>query len=255
MTFPTIHPIAFWQEAKKYRLNTLRYDLFSAFCVALMALPQAMAYAILAGLPPSTGIWSVVFGTMFTAAFGCSRVVVSGTTNMIAILIQSGTAEILYTYYRGFSGLEQDALALNIVLQLVLMIGIFQILAAFLRLGRLTQFISRSVVTGYIAGAALAIVISQLFLFFGIPKLGGYQSVYQQGWYLFSHLYALHWTTTCFSIGSLLLLILLPKLFHKIPSALIVFILAGVAVFVFNLAPQEHKGVFDTPPLVKKLKK
>ena len=80
------------------------------------------------------------FWVIFTAALGHSRFLVSGTTNTIAIMIQSGTSEILSTYYRGVLGVQRELLALNIVLQLVLCIGIFQVAASFLRL---TQFTSR----------------------------------------------------------------------------------------------------------------
>jgi len=236
MTQNSINPVPFWNDLKQYEASFFKRDLISALSVALLALPQAMAYAILAGLPPSAGIWSVVFGTFFTASFGCSRVLVSGTTNMVAILIQSGTSEILYTYYKGTPGLELDALALKIVLELVLIISVFQILAGLLKLGRLTQFISRSVVIGYIAGAAIAIAITQLFPFFGIKEMDGYHSIYQQGWYFLAHLDTLHWITSLLALGSLTLLIILFRASEKIPAAAIVFVLASALVALFGLS-------------------
>lgn len=248
MAISEIHPTPFVEDLKKYSLAGFRGDLISAFSVALMALPQAMAYAILADLPPSAGIWSVVFGIFFTAAFGSSRFLVSGTTNMIAILLQSGTSEILYSYYRTIAGGERDILALNIMTELVLIVGVFQILAALLRLGRLTQFISRSVVIGYMAGAAIAIIITQLFSFVGIRDQLGYQPIYQQGWYFVTHLHVLHWATTFLSIGSLALLVILYRLSEKIPAAAIVFVLASSIVALLNLSPREAKGTFNTLP-------
>ncbi len=248
MALQEIDPYPFWNGVKKYQVNFFRGDLIAAISVALMALPQAMAYAFLADLPTSAGIWSVVFGTIFTAAFGQSRFLISGTTNMVAILIQSGTSEILHTYYGGVSGLEREILAQNVVMEIVLLIGIFQVIAGLLRLGRLTQFTSRSVIVGYIAGAALAIAVTQLFPFFGIRDLDGYHAIYQQGWYLLGQLGALHIPTSLVSIGCLLLLIFLYRTSSKVPGAAIVFIVAGGVVALFNLAPEHAKGIFDVAP-------
>ncbi|MCC5832934.1 MAG: SulP family inorganic anion transporter [Chlamydiales bacterium] len=245
MTIQAIDPYPFWNDLKGYQFKFLRGDCVAALSVGLMALPQAMAYAFLAGLPTSMGVWSVVFGTIFTAAFGQSRFLVSGTTNIIAILIQSGTSEILHTYYPGIWGLERDILAKNIVVEIVLLIGVFQVLAGLLRLGRLTQFISRSVIIGYIAGAALAIAVTQLFPFFGIKEFEGYHPIYNKAWLLIGQLYHLHIPTTLLSIGCLFVLIFLYRLSQKIPGAAIVFILAGSFVALFNLAPENAKSAFE----------
>lgn len=245
MAFYPVDPTPFWGDLKKYPLSWLRGDLMAALQVALMALPQAVAYAFLAGLPISAGIWAAVFGTFFTAAFGQSRYLVAGSTNMVAILLQSGTSEILYTYYSGASGTERDVLALKIVLQIVLLIGLFQVIAGLLRLGRLTQFTSRSVIIGYVAGAAIAIAVSQLYPFFGIPRMEGYHPIYQQGWYLLGHLYTLHLPTTLLAVGCLVLLVIFYRTSRKIPGAAIVFILAALVVFMFNLAPTDAKGTLD----------
>ncbi|MCH9626818.1 MAG: putative sulfate transporter [Chlamydiales bacterium] len=240
-----LNPLPFWADLKKYQLPFLRGDLLAALSVALMALPQAMAYAFLADLPTSAGIWSVIFGTIFTAAFGQSRFLVSGTTNMVAILIQSGASEILHTHFRDATGTERDLIALSIILQIVLLVGVFQIFAGLLRLGRLTQFTSRSVVVGYVAGGAVAIVVTQLFPFFGVRELDGYHPIYQHGSYLISQINHLHIPTTLLAVGCLALLIVLYRTSQKIPGAAIVFIVAGGLVALFNLAPEEAQGAFD----------
>ena len=229
-------PLPFWEDLKTYRLALFRRDIGAAFCVALLALPQAMAYAFLADLPATAGIWSVIFGTIFTAALGQSRLLVSGTTNTIAIMIQSGTSEILSTYYRGVVDAQREMLALNIVLQLVLCIGIFQIAASFLRLGRLTQFASRSVIVGYTAAAALAIVVTQLFHFFGIPEMEEYSPIYQQGWYFLTHLFLIKPVTILLAASSLFLIVFLYRISQKIPAAALVFGLAALVVGVFHLS-------------------
>lgn len=243
MSLQAINLIPFWSDLKAYRFPSLRADLIAGLSVALLALPQAMAYAFLAGLPPSAGIWSAVFGTIFTASFGHSRFLVSGPTNAVAILIQSGTSEILYNFYRQVSEVDREAVALSIVLQLVLLIGIFHILGALFRLGRLVQFTSRSVVVGYTTGVAIAIVISQLFPFFGILNIEGYRPLYYQAWYLIANLNKIHWATTFLAIGCLVLLVAFYRQSKKIPAAAIVLTLATAIVAFFNLAPASKKSI------------
>ncbi len=246
MTRIALHPAPFLQDLKGYKVSFFSGDLVAALSVALMALPQAVAYAFLADLPPSAGIWAAVFGTIFTAAFGGSRYLVSGTTNIVAILIQSGTSEILYTFYRGLEGAQKEMLALNILMQIVLFVGLFQLLAGMSRLGRLTQFTSRSVVHGYIGGAALAIAVTQLFPFFGLREQVGYHPIYQQGWYFLTTFSSAHIPTLLLAILSLALLIALYRISDRIPAPAIVFALAAAAVAILNLAPAGAKSLFET---------
>ncbi len=230
--YVTLFP--FWYDLQNYTTSFFRRDIFSAFSVALMALPQSMAYAFVAELPTSAGIFSAIFGTIFTASFGASKFLISGPSNVVAILIQSGTAEILSTFYKNAVGPEKEALALGIVLQLTFLIGIFQILGGLLRLGRVTQFASRPVVVGYIAGAAVTIFVTQAFYFFGIGEMEEAASTYKQGWFLLSHLGSLHLPSTFLAIGSLLLLIYLYWKFPRIPYAVIVLACAAIVVFALQ---------------------
>ncbi len=95
------------------------------------------------------------------------------------------------------------------------------------------------------AGVAFAIVITQLFPFFGIRQMDGYHPIYQQGLYLFGYLPTLHLPTTLVAIGCLTLLIILYRTSEKLPAAAIVFLIAGGVVALFNLSPKEGRGLFD----------
>ncbi len=249
-----VNYLPFFRDLKSYNLSFFRGDLIAALSVALMALPQAIAYAFVAGLPISTGIFSAIFGTILTSAFGSSPRLVSGPTNTVAILIQSGTAEILYTYYAGIEGAARDTLALQIVLQLSLIVGLFQIIGGLLKWGRVTQFASRPVIIGYTAGAALAIVVSQLYYFFGVAKVERALPLYQEAIFFLSHLKFLHGPTTLIGIFSLLLLIVFHKTSQKIPGALIVLFLASLVVYLFHLSPDSFPSLFDLSPGEKSAK-
>lgn len=81
-------------DLKKYSWATLTQDLSAGISVALLTVPQAMAYALVAGLPLSCGFLAAIFSSLVAAAFGSSRHLIVGPSNAIAILVQSGTSQI-----------------------------------------------------------------------------------------------------------------------------------------------------------------
>lgn len=219
-----------------YSWETFRQDACSGISVALLTVPQAMAYALLAGLPLSCGLFAAMYATILAALFGSSRHLVAGPNTALSILIQAGTAEILFTYYRDLSAVEREIVAVEVLTQLTFLTAVLQILAAWCRLGRLTQFVSHSVVVGYIAGAALAIIISQLFVFLGISRLSGAHSLYEQAVYLVTHISQIQWPTAVIGLGAFILIALLKRMNRKIPAAVIAFIAAGWVVEEFGLS-------------------
>lgn len=210
--------------------KSFRKDAFSAFSVALLTVPQAMAYAILAGLPISCGLFAAIFSSCLAAFMGSSRHMVVGPTNAIAILIQAGVSEILYSSYRHLSEPDKEFMAVQILTQLSLLTGICQIVVASCKLGRLTQFVSHSVIIGYMAGTAIAVVINQSFLLMGIDRLPGIHSLFENGVYLLSHLHQIHLPTIVIGVGSILVLATLKKISKYIPAGVIV--LAASAAIV-----------------------
>lgn len=226
---------SFKKDFAGYSFDLFRQDAMAALSVALLTVPQAMAYALLAGLPLTCGLFAAIYSSMIAAIFGSSRHLVVGPSNAIAILVQSGTSEILFTHFRDLSGPQMDMMAVQVLTQLCLLIGIFQVLAASFKLGRLTQFISHSVVVGYIAGAAIAVIINQLFTFLGVPGLEGDHSLYEKAAYLVTHLHQGHWPTALIGVSSLLLLIAFKRTDHRIPAPVITLTLAGIVVSMINL--------------------
>jgi SulP family sulfate permease len=216
--------------------ETLRCDVLSALTVALMTLPQAMAYAVLAGLPLSCGLFASIYASIAASSFGSSRHLIMGPSNAIAILVQAGTAEVLFAYYRDLSGPERDMAATHILTQVVLLTGLLQILAAGCKLGRLTQFVSHSVVVGYIAGTAIAVIINQLFPFLGVPRMPGVHSLYERAAYLLGHVHQIHLPTILIGLSSLFLLIILRRINKRIPAGVISMVCAGIFVYFFDLS-------------------
>lgn len=235
------------RDIQGYNLSTFRQDAIAGITVALLTLPQAMAYALLAGLPLSCGIFATIYSSITVALFGSSRQLIAGPSNAIAILIQAGTADILFTYYRDLNFEEREIVAVQVLTQLTFLVGLLQIFAAWLRLGRLTQFVSHSVVIGYIAGAALAMIINQLYVFLGIPRQSGVNSLYEHGVYLVSHLNHTQWTTALIGSGSLATLIICRKLKLKIPVSAVTITLASIVVEMFGLSSYSGSSHFSDP--------
>jgi sulfate permease, SulP family len=235
--------LSFREEIKGYSWPIFRQDALAALSVALLTLPQAIAYAMLAGLPLTAGLFASVYSSIFAAFFGSSRHLIVGPSNAIAILIQSATAEVLFAHYHFLEGVEREMMALQILTQLALLVGVMQIMAAVFKLGRLTQFVSHSVVVGYMAGTALAVMVNQLFTFFGVPNMQGDHSLYSKGVYLITHLFEMHWPTALIGAGSLLLLLLCKRLDKRIPAPVITLILAAGVVHLMSLFPFSLEGM------------
>lgn len=222
------------KELEGYSWGIFRQDFSAAVTIALLTVPQAMACALLAGLPLSAGLFAAIYSSIIAAIFGSSRHLMVGPSNAIAILLQTGTAEILFTYYRGIEGPERDIAALQILTQLCMLVGIFQVLAAVCKLGRLTQFVSHSVIVAFITGTAIAVVVNQLFTFTGVPNTAGGDSLYEKGFYLVTHIQEVHWPTALIGGGSLLLLLILKRMDRRIPAPLVVLVLAAMIVHVLS---------------------
>ena len=226
--------LPFKKELADYSLDSLRRDLTAAMSIALLTVPQSMAYALLAGLPLSTGFFAAIYSAFLATLFGSSRHTMIGPTNAIAILLHAGTAEILYTYYRGLDGFDREMASLQILMQLTLLVGFLQMLAAGAKLGRLTQFVSHSVIVGYISGTGIAVIINQLTPFLGIPNMVGDHSIYEKTVYFITHLQEAHIPTTIIGVGSLLFMVFLRRIDKRIPSALIMIIVASGALYFIN---------------------
>jgi SulP family sulfate permease len=139
------------QTLRHYTAGQARADFRAAINVALMAFPQGMAYALIAGLPIKYGIYCSALACLIGPIFSSSRLAILGPTNATSVLIMST--------FLSYNSDHPKLMALSL---LVLMVGLFLIVAAYLKIAQLTQYVSRSVVVGYISGAALLIMAHQL---------------------------------------------------------------------------------------------
>lgn len=245
----------FLEDLRRYNFRFLLRDGMAAVTTAVMALPQSMAYAVVADLPLQTGIYASIFGTFFGAVFGSSRHLVMGPTSAVAMLLLAGTSEIVYTHYHVANEAQKVFYATQVMIQLALLIGILQILAGVLKLGRLTQFASRSVILGYIAGVAIATAVSQLPYFLGMPKISGSLSVWDQVEAIVENLTSSHMPTLFLGLFGLIFLVGLQKKAKRVPFGAIMVMLSAFVVFLFsrflpegslaNIATLQSLGAFQ----------
>ncbi len=149
----------FFGRFQAYGPATFRADFIAGITVALFTIPQAMAYALIAGFPPAVGILTAVVASIAGAVFGSSEFLVNGPTNAIAVMLAANAA--LFATHGD---------PVSTIVLLTVMIGVIQTVAAFLRAGGLTRLVSEPVLTGFTAGAGVYIVINQLPALLGIAR-------------------------------------------------------------------------------------
>lgn len=154
-----------WQAwATRVNRASARQDLWAGLSGALIVLPQGMAYAIIAGLPPQFGLYCAMGPAVLAAVFGSSWHLVSGPTAAISIVVYSALAP---------QATPGSAHYIQLALTLGLMVGLLQLMIALSRLGRLSDHISHSVIVGFTTGAACLIAASQIGAFLGFALKSG----------------------------------------------------------------------------------
>ncbi len=147
------------QTLRHYSLYKLRRDLLAGLTVSVVEVPQSMAYAIIAGVPPQYGIYTSIIQGIVGALLSSSEHMTTGPTNTQALLVASAMAH--------FQGLNPDQY-LQLVFLLTLLKGLFQLAFFAARMGDLVKYVSKSVITGLTAGAGILIITGQLPHFLGI---------------------------------------------------------------------------------------
>lgn len=156
------------RAARGYSLYKLRKDLLAGLTVAVVEVPQAMAYALIAGVPPQYGIYtSIIQGTLGALLSSCEHLT-TGPTNTQSLLIASAVSRVAAMAGHPVGGPEYVAIYLQLVFSLTLIKGLMQLGFAALRLGDMVRYVSRSVIVGVAAGAGILIIVGQIPAFLGV---------------------------------------------------------------------------------------
>jgi len=212
-----------------YQPAWLRSDIGAGLSVAAVALPVGVAYADLVGVPAVYGIYSAIFPLLVYALFGSSRQLVVGPDAPLCLLVAASLSLL--------AG-GDPARYLSLMVAMTLLTGVLLVIAGLFRLGFIANFLSQPILTGYLTGAALIIMVGQLPKLFGISiDAGGFFPKVAQ---IASRLDQVHLPTLILGCSMLILLIVFKRIALSLPGALIVSALGGIAVAVFNL---QHLGV------------
>jgi SulP family sulfate permease len=226
-------PIASWLPA--YDRKWLRGDIAAGIAVTALIVPKNLGYAGIAGVPLQNGLYAAAAGALIYALFCTSKQISTGPSSSLAAV--AGGA-VLVT---GLGGAD----AAQLVAAITLVTGLlFLILAAF-KLGWIAQFLSKAVVTGFLAGAAVDVVIGEL------PKLTGTSSdgdnAWREAWTWLQGLGSIHWTTLV--VGAIALAVILALRFTRpaIPGALVLVVGGLLGSWLFDLGSRGVALVGDVP--------
>jgi sulfate permease, SulP family len=208
-----------------YRPDWLRDDLFAGITLAAYAVPVALAYATLAGLPPQVGVYGYLLGGIGYALFGSSRHLAIGPTSAISLMIAASVAPLA----------AGDPLRYSQIATLsAFVVAAMCVVAWVLRLSTLTTFISETVLLGFKAGAALSIAVTQIPALLGIP--GGGHNFLERLANIATQFFQMQPIVVGVSLAGLILLSLGEKFLPSRPVALFVVIISVVFVSITNLA-------------------
>ncbi len=200
-----------WLRWPKPSAASLRGDFCAGLTGAALVLPQGIAFARIAGLPPLFGLYSAMFAAVVAALFGSSWHLVSGPTVALSIVLPT-----VLVPYAPLASPEYVALSLV----LMFLVGVIQLAFAVFRLGGLVNFISPTVVTGFTAGAGVLIVFSQLPDFFGVAVPHGL-SLPERVLALAALLPSAHWPTLAIAATTLAVAVLTRRFCRRWPYMLV----------------------------------
>ncbi len=210
---------------RTYSLQIFFHDLMAGITVGLVALPLAMAFGIASGVTPQAGLYTAVVAGFLISALGGSRTQIGGPTGAFVVIVAGIVARF------GMSGLAL----------VTLMAGILLVGMGLTGLGSAVRFIPRMVVIGFTNGIAILIASTQIKDFFGL-RTGSVPSEFlPRAKVLAAHFATVNWTALGLGLGSLAILLLLPRLTRRIPASIVAVLLATFAVAVFHL-PVETIG-------------
>lgn len=224
-----------------YGADDARADFVAGMTVAAVAVPQAMAYALVAGLPPAYGLYTAIVMTAVGALFDSSRQLINGPTNALSIAVLSVVAVV------------EPGMRVQTAVSLALLVGLIQLGIAFLRLGDLTRYISHSVIVGFTLGAGTLLVLDQLKNLLGMKAVGD-----QHAHFVMRFVRSLvegggvHAATAAIGLGSIALVIALRWLkkrlgWRLLPDLLLVVILMATIVGTLGLDARGVKVIGDIP--------
>jgi sulfate permease, SulP family len=219
--------------------GALRADVLAGLTGAVVVLPQGVAFATLAGVPPQHGLYAAMLPCVVAALFGASRLMVTGPANAISLTTMALVAPLAAVGSPEY---------VKLVLTLALLVGVMQLLLGLARVGALVDKVPHSVVVGFTAGAAVLIAASQIGTALGIALPRG-QSVLANGLAALARWHEINPAALIVSALTVLLAIMAKPLSRWVPAMLVAVVGGSVAAWLLARAMPQWPALATVPPL------
>jgi SulP family sulfate permease len=210
---------------RNYRKEDIKGDLSAGLTVGVMLIPQGMAYAMIAGLPPIYGLYASTVPLILYALFGTSRQLAVGPVAMVSLLTAAGVGALAEVGSQTF---------ITLAITLALMVGLIQFLLGAFRLGFLVNFLSHPVISGFTSAAALIIGLSQLKHLLGVDIERSHH-IHEILIQAFEQVGAINWFTLGIGLGGIILIVGIKRINRSIPGPLLAVLFGILVVFGFGL--------------------
>ena len=220
-------PIVRWLPTCSWK--TSGGGVIAGIAVAGLLIPEGMAYAGIAGVPPQVGLYAAMLGMFVYAIFGTSRQLAVTSTSSSAAMLAALVAPL---------ALADAGRYMVLVSAATITAGVIFLLGGWLRLGAVSEFISKPVLKGFVFGLALTIMVKQAHKLMGIP--GGKGNFFHQLWHVITSLANINPWTLGVGVAAIAIMLLLGALVPRVPSALVVLVFGILSTTWFGLA---HHGV------------
>ncbi|WP_407308230.1 SulP family inorganic anion transporter [Desulfosporosinus sp. SB140] len=222
--------LPFVETMRSYKKEYIKRDIIAALTVTVVGIPQYMAYALIAGVNPVYGLYSGIIACIIGSAFGCSNQLVTGPTNAICLI----TASAMIRYM----GLPN---AYQMLFLMTFLVGVLQIIYGAVKLGKIIDFVSHSVLVGFTAGAGVLIALGQVNTLLSINiKNSAAMSTMEKMYYIATHINQTNMYALGLGVLTMAIIVICKKISKNLPGALI-----GITVPIFFIITfaLEKKGV------------
>jgi MFS superfamily sulfate permease-like transporter len=215
-------PIGAWLKGYDWS-QSAPADLIAAISVAALLIPESMGYASVAGVPSEIGLYAAPLALVMYAMFGGSKLMVFGAAGSVAAVSASVVS--------GLSGGDKDQ-AVALTAGLALAAGAVFVVAGLAKLGWITNFISKAVMSGFIVGLSIQIIVGQFGKLFGVDQSG--DNTFSKLWSVISDIGDWTWVAVAIGVGSLVLILAIQRFVPKLPAALAAVVVSSVIVAIFD---------------------
>lgn len=221
-----------FETLRNYTRQQFSKDVVAGLIVGIVALPLAIAFAIASGVSPERGLFTAIIAGFIVSAFGGSRVQIGGPTGAFIVVVYG----IVQQY--GVDGLVIATFLAGIILMLM----------GFARFGSVIKFIPHPLIVGFTTGIAVIIFSSQVKDYFSL-SMGAVPADFIEKWQVYYHHFSsINWYTTVIGSGTVLVILLSPKITRVVPGSLIAILLATIAVQAFHLPVETIGSRFGSIP-------